>query len=131
MNISIVTTGQTLQSTVPAKLAQGTYLFIVDVDQFAVTQVLPGPTQKRDVFFAQQTVEHNCEAILCGEIEQEAFEILANASVSRFDATGETPTQAVKKMNASLLPTIRDYKDGPGCAGERSGGACHEQNEDA
>ena len=131
MNIAIVTTGQTPQATVPARLSDGTYLFIVDVDQFAVTQVLPGPKEKRDVFFAQQTVAYDCEAILCGEIEQEAFEILAKASVSRFDATGETATQAVKKMNASMLPTIRDYKDGPGCAGERSGGECHEHGAEA
>lgn len=114
MNIAIATLGPETKSPVPEELSQATHLFLVDVEQFQVTEIIPAPKTGADVFFAKKTVAADCEAILCGDIEKQAFEILAKASVSRYNAAGCTPTQAVRLMNAYQLPVIREYKGGPG-----------------
>ncbi|MBQ6808341.1 MAG: hypothetical protein IJP07_04165 [Firmicutes bacterium] len=119
MNIAIATQGQEAQSLIPEKLVDAGYLFIVDVEAFEVKQILSAVKEKTDVYFAKECVEQDCEAILCGEIEKEAFEILAKASVSRYNASGHSATQAVKLMNAYQLPLIREYKGGPGCGGDQ------------
>ncbi|MDO4732090.1 MAG: NifB/NifX family molybdenum-iron cluster-binding protein [Bacillota bacterium] len=118
MNIAIATQGREAQSLIPKKLAEADFLFIVDVEAFEVKQILNAVKENTDVYFARETVAQNCEAILCGDIEKDAFEILAKASVSRYNASGHSATQAVKLMNAYQLTLIREYSGGPGCGGE-------------
>lgn len=127
MNISVAVTGQQANSPIPDRLNAATHLYIVDVERFEVLRIFCfAEQQDRDIAFARQTIDENCEAIICGDIEEKAFELLATACVSRFNGAGLGATQAVRLMNANQLPLIREYIGGPGCAGERSGGECHE-----
>ena len=130
MKISVATAGQEARSPVPGELKDAKYLFIVDVDRFEVTEVLPVPAEKPDLWCAEQTVARDCEAILCGKIDKDAFEVLAKASVSRYEATGLDATRAVKAMNAYTLPVIREYTGGPGCGGAHAARKRREQGED-
>jgi len=59
-------------------------------------------------------------------MEEGAFELLAAACVSRYNGAGFHASQATRLIKAYQLPLIREYIGGPGCAGERSGGECHE-----
>jgi predicted Fe-Mo cluster-binding NifX family protein len=129
MKISVAVTGDQARSPIPGNLRQATHLFIVDTERFEVLRVLTADEpMDRDVAFARHTIDENCEAIICGEIEERAFELLAEACVSRYNGTGHHASQATKLIKANQLPLIREYVGGPGCAGERSGGECHESS---
>jgi predicted Fe-Mo cluster-binding NifX family protein len=129
MKISIAVVGDQARSPIPENLRQATHLFIVDTERFEVLRVLTAdePTD-RDVAFARRTIDENCEAIICGEIEKRAFDLLAEACVSRYNGTGFHASQATKLIKGYRLPLIRDHIGGQGCAGERSGGECHESS---
>ncbi len=130
MKISVATSGREADAPIPAGLADASHLFIVDVEKFEVVRILAGAVEKRDLAFAEWTVEADCEAIICGEIERDAFECLARACVSRYLGSGETASRAIRLMNAYQLPLIREYKGGPGCPGEHGDGECHEHSEE-
>ncbi len=129
MKVAVATDSSNVNALIPGELADAGYLFIVDVEKFEVLKVISSDQKiNRDKYFAQQTVQEDCEAIICGEIEKEAFEILAKACVSRFLGTGITAGESIKLMMGYQLPLLRDYKGGPGCPGERSGDECHEHD---
>ncbi len=130
MKISVATLGWEADALIPSNLLDASHLFIVDVEKFEVVCVLPAAREKRDVAFAEWTVEANCEAIICGEVEREAFELLARACVSRYLGAGETVSCAIRSMNAYRLPLIREYRGGSGCPGESGDGECHEHPEE-
>ena len=126
MKISVATTGNQADSFIPSKSSTAKYLFIVDVEGFEVTHIYEAEPLNRDLAFAQRTIEENCEAIVCGEIRKEPFELLAGEGISRYNGAGKTATEAVKLFINDQLPMITDDIGGSGCPGSTSGGECHE-----
>jgi predicted Fe-Mo cluster-binding NifX family protein len=126
MKIAVATSGKKADALIPAILAESEFLFIADMEKFEVLKIYEAETENRDLAFAKRTVEEDCEAIICGQIEKDAFDILASSCVTRFDGSGKGVTEALKLMNADALPLIRDHIPGPGCPGHRSGGECHD-----
>ncbi len=117
MKISVAISN-TKDYMIPQELNQARYLVIVDVDKMAIISTIQGEESNRDVFFAEQTVKWDCEAIISGQIEMEAFEVLAKNCVSRFQGSGFNAMEAVDLMEKYRLPIIRDYEGGNGCKGE-------------
>ena len=99
-----------VDAVIPAQLEAAECLFIIDVEGFEVLEILSAENDK-SVTFARATIDRDCEAIICGEIPDDAFEILSNACVTRFDGTGLTASQAVRMMNANQLPLFRKIED--------------------
>ena len=115
MKISVAVIGDQARSPIPERLDQATHLFIIDADQLAVLRIFTTEeTTDRDIAFARQTLSEDCEAIICGEMEERAFELLAAACVSRYNGTGYHASQATRLINARQLPLIREYIGGPG-----------------
>ena len=114
MKIAIAASDDSLDSKVAEKLCNANALHIVDVDRFEIVRIYRSDDENRDIFFAHAALEEDCEAMICGEIRKDAFEILASASVTRYDGGGMTLSDAVAGMNAHALPLIRDHRDGPG-----------------
>jgi predicted Fe-Mo cluster-binding NifX family protein len=129
MKVAVATASKDAHGIIPGKLAEAKYLFLVDVEKFEVTKVLCVEEENRDIIFAQETVKEDCEAIICGDIDQTAFEILAMAGVTRFLGTGETASRSIKLMNANQLPLIREYTGGPGCPGKSGSYEYHEHDD--
>ena len=74
--------------------------------------------------FAQKVVDHDCEAVICGPIEKEPFELMAGKMVSRYDGSGHTVERAYKYMVQYRLELIRDYIGGPGAVGHSHDFSC-------
>ena len=129
MKIAVATCGKDAASPVAATLAEAAYLFIADMEKFAVLSIYEAEEEDRDMAFARRTVDEDCEAIICGPIEKDAFDILSTACVTRYDGSGKSATEALKLLNLYALPLIRDNIGGSGCVGEHSGGECHEHGE--
>ena len=126
LKVAVATTGKKAESLIPGKLATAKHLFIADLDEFAVLKIYDAEELRRDEVFAQKAVEENCEAIVCGGIKKEAFDILYKEGVSRYNGAGKTATEALKLLAADALPMITDNIGGTGCVGHQSGGECHE-----
>lgn len=81
-----------------------------------------------DEALALRIVEEDCEAVLCGPIEEAPFVILADQGcVTRYAASGLAPEEALRKMERYELDMITDYIGGTGC---HSGEGCHEHPHD-
>ena len=126
MKIAVATTGNQADCFIPSKFSTPKCPFIVNLNGLAVTHLYEAEPLNRDLTFAQRTVEENCEAIICGEIRKEPFELLAGQGVSRYNGAGKTATEAVKLFINDQLPMITDDIGGSGCPGSTSGGECHE-----
>lgn len=53
---------------------------IIDADKNQIFHVY-GKQDPDNLVFAKKVVEHDCEAVICGPIEKEPFEILVKAGV--------------------------------------------------
>ncbi len=126
MKIAVAAGGNKADSFITKKLSIAKHLFIVDMEQFEVLHIYDAEPLKRDVAFANLVVKEDCEAIICGAINAEAFKVLYLAGISRYDGIGLSVTDALKKLGRFELALIRDHIDGSGCAGEQSRGECHE-----
>lgn len=124
--IAVAVGGNQADSYISKKLSTAKYLFIVDLEEFAVLSIIEAEPIKRDIAFAKKIVEEDCEALICGLINKEAFNILYLAGISRYDGTGMDVTTALKKLGRYELEMIRDHVGGSGCAGDTSGEECHE-----
>ena len=81
-----------------------------------------------DEALALRIVEEDCEAVLCGSIEESPFIILADQGcVTRYLAAGLRAQEAIAKMEAYELDMIPDFIGGTGC---HSGEGCHEHPHD-
>ena len=126
MKISVATAGQEARSPVPGELKDAKYLFIVETDRNEVLKVLSCDADQADLLCAKSTVDENCEAIICGQIKKEAFDILYREGISRYDGAGKNVTEALKMLARYELAMITDCIGGSGCVGQKSGGECHE-----
>ena len=56
-----------------------------------------------DKEMADMAVEANCEAMISGVLETEAFNILAGAQITRYNGAGLTVFESIKKMQGRSL----------------------------
>lgn len=126
MKIAVAAGSKKADAYIPKKLSTAKHLFIVDMEKFEVLRIYDAEPLKRDVAFAKLVIEEDCEAIICGTINAEAFNILYLAGISRYDGMGKNVTEALKMLGRMELELIRDHVGGSGCAGDSSGGECHD-----
>ncbi|MCL2166439.1 MAG: hypothetical protein FWH49_04025 [Clostridiales bacterium] len=119
LRVAVSTSGASVESTVPERFAEATHLLIIDAETDEVLQVVEGEGAddlERSMFFAGKTVEFDCEALLCGELEPEPFAVIAEENcITRYDATHHKALESVHLMNAFALPLITDFAGGTGC----------------
>ena len=120
MKIAVAAKGETADSVIPGKFEEATHLLLIDGYTGAMIQILNleahHDAAQRSMVFANQVVEWDCEALLCGELEAAPFAVLAEEnSVTRYMAAGIAADEALKKMNRYELYFLTDYVNGPGC----------------
>ena len=116
MKIAVAANGCDAESTVASMLSDAAFLLIADMDSHTIIEALPkADKDPENCRFAELTVDRNCESIICGPIEKAAFDILADACVTRSKGSGLTVTDALNCE--SMLPLITDHIGGVGCGG--------------
>ncbi len=105
-------------AVVPALFAESKCALIVETDTAEVKAVVHTATDHPDVEIAQAAVKWRCEAVLCGPIEKDAFEILSDDGITRLNAAGMTAGRAVAAFLKDKLEYIKDNIGGHGCGGE-------------
>lgn len=123
MKIAAMTESPSLEGKIAKDFSSAGYLLILETDPVGVDAVYPRG-ELSDCDLAGKVVEHDCEAVLCGPIEEAPFVILADEGcVTRYQASGLTAGAALREMEAYRLPMIPDFIGGTGC-GSGGEGAC-------
>ncbi len=110
MNIAVTADGQSLESQVSEEFEQCLYLLIVNMDDLTLTvlktEELSGNSPNEAL--ANKVLEYNCEALITGNINQTAFDILADAQVTRYFGLGHSVKDALELSEKRLLKLITD-----------------------
>lgn len=115
---------------VPENFAQVEQLLLVESALGTVREIFErkGST---DADLARKILDWNCECVLCGPIEKEAFLIIADeGGVTRYNATGLSFDKALSAFKADALELVRDYIGGQGCDSREDSTQreCHEHH---
>lgn len=128
MKIAICCERDDAEGLVAKDFENSPYLLLIDSKKNVIYRVCE-KVDPGNLAFADVIVEEDCEAVICGPIEKEAFEKLADAGVSRFEGSGRKAQRAYLYFLRNQLPLIRDYIGGPGPVGHSHDFSCEEREE--
>lgn len=115
---------------VPEYFAGTGQLLLVESGLGAVREVLRRDGAA-DAELARKILDWNCECVLCGQLEEAPFLIIADEGcVTRYNAAGLSLENALRAFRENKLELIRDYLGGRGCqsAGEEHDRRCREHD---
>ena len=118
MNIAITANGSTLDNTVFHEFAGTPYLLIVNVDTMTCTPIAHTCSPGSDEKLAQTILEHRCEAVITGKLEEQAFNVLADEGVTRYAAAAMSARESLEKMDNRQLEFIRNPEGTSICSGD-------------
>lgn len=115
LKVALMMTGPAERPVVADTFAAGDRLLIVDAEEGKLLRAIPRDGRS-DRELAGEIAALDCEAVICGPIEQEPFVIIADEGcITRYHGAGLTLWDAVAQMNDYALPLIPDYIGGTGC----------------
>ena len=124
MLIGIMTDKPEMDGKIPALFADSRYLLIVNPDTRAI-EAKYSSDGTGGISFARKLIEHDCEAVLCGELDREPFLIIADEGcITRYNGIGLSAADALKAMTEDRLPFIKDCIGGTGCHSAHSASDC-------
>jgi predicted Fe-Mo cluster-binding NifX family protein len=122
MNIAITAAGSTLDSAVFHEFARAPWLLIVNVDDMACTPIAHSCAAGSDQELARVVLEHRCEAVITGKLNEKAFDLLADEGVTRYSAADMSVRAALEAMERRALGLIRNADGSDTCSGGHHGG---------
>lgn len=118
MFLAMTMDGKTLESNVSQRFEACNYLLVIDTADLSVN-VIENSDDLSEESLAQKVIEFNCEGIITGALSHpEAFDILADACVTRFLGSGYAGIEALDLMKKRELPLIRNINGTDGCDGD-------------
>jgi len=117
MNIAITADGTQLDSIVFQEFSKTPYLLVVNVDTMTCTAIPHTAVPGSDVELAKTVLEHNCEAVITGQFEKNAFNILADEGVTRYAASNISVRESLEQMEKRQLEFIRNIERTSSCSG--------------
>ena len=87
MKIAVTCENMEINGLVPKTFKDSEYLMIIDADKNQIFKIY-GKQDPDNMVFAQKVLDHDCEALICGPLEKEPFELLAGAGVTRYNGSG-------------------------------------------
>ncbi len=118
MNIALAAEGKYIDSIVSNDFEKCSSLIIIDNEDMSIKSVINnGPNSMDGVYLAREIIKSGCEAVITGKIQPAAFNILADAYITRYDGAGSTVEAALKLMEKNLLKLIKNAEGEQGCGG--------------
>lgn len=110
MKIAVTTDGNTLEDLVAEEFEKSAFLLIVETDNLSY-KVYKTDTQTdgSGLAMAQKIVDEDCEALICGPIDEPAFEIIADACITRYLGANYPAATALERMARHQLALIPAY----------------------
>ena len=117
MNIAVSASGPNLDSQVFKEFTQAPFLLVVNMDTMDYESIAHVPGPGSDQQMAMIILEHGCEALITGRLNTDAFNILANAAVTRYAGVGLSVEAALMAMENRELQLIRNPEGTDECQG--------------
>lgn len=118
MRIAMTMDGTALESAVSSEFDTSPYLLVVRRSETAIEAIeeIADLTAEQ---LAQKIIDLNCEGIITGSFKsQQAFDLLADACLTRFQGAGHSGVEALELMKNRTLPLIRNFAGTEGCSGD-------------
>jgi predicted Fe-Mo cluster-binding NifX family protein len=108
MKIAIAANGNTLEALIPDTFEESAFLLIVETDDGSY-EAFKNPQSKGSAGLAmiKEILKHDCEALISGTIEKQAFDKLMTAQVTRYLGANCKATDALRLMDENRLDFIR------------------------
>lgn len=122
MKIAVAADGKSLDSKVSEEFEECLYLLIVNMEDLSITAIKNDNLSKSSSGekLGNEVLKHDCEALITGEIKPLAFNILADACVTRFLGVGNSVQNAVELMKNRSLKLLRNYDGTEKCGGHHN-----------
>ncbi|MBP2625886.1 MAG: hypothetical protein H6Q68_597 [Firmicutes bacterium] len=117
MNIAVAADGQSLNSEVSEQFDSCKYLLIVNMNDLSVIAIKNEGDSSGEKL-ANEVVKHDCELIITGKLNPTAFDILAEACVTRNLGAGHSVKNALDLMGKNSLQYIKNYEGTDECDGD-------------
>lgn len=119
MNIAITADGQSFDSKVSEEFERCFYLLIVNMDDSSITAIKNDKLSESSSAesLTSEVLKHDCEALITGKIKPLAFNILADAYVTRLFGAGILVQNALDLMEKNSLKIIKNCDGTEDCGG--------------
>jgi len=112
MNIAVAADGKNLESNVSQYFEKCKYLLIINMFDLSINDFKNEGDASN---LAKKAIEYDCEAVITGDLNEESFNILADAYITRFYGFGNTVEKSLELMEKNLLKLIRNLEGTEGC----------------
>ena len=114
MLIAVAANGREAAALVSESYEESRSLLIIETDSDTIEAAYDA--QDADgLFFAERTLAHDCEAVVCGTMEKPGFEAIAANSITRYYGAGLPALEAAHAAEDNHLPLTTDHIGGSGC----------------
>lgn len=127
MFIAVTAEGKDLESQVSSRFDSCKYLLIVNMDNMIV-ESFRNENAMCSENLSKIIIERECEAVITGELNPEAFELMAGACITRYIGFGQSAKYALVLMEQYALRLIKNTEGTDECDGDHHGGHHHEYN---
>lgn len=110
MKIGISSNGTNLSHVVAESFEKSKYLLIVETDDSSIEVFENKDLDSDRIELAQKLIDHDCEAIITGSIEQPAFDVIAVAQITRYNGVGYNIKESLRLMDEYKLNFIKDFE---------------------
>ncbi len=128
MYIAVAAEGKSLRSKVSNEFTSCKYLLIVNMDNMGVVAV-DNAGDTNGIALAQKAVDYRCEAVLTGKLTPEAFDIIADDDITRYDGHGYSVREALNLMDRNRLKLIRNVEGTDECDSRHTENSCDGHHE--
>lgn len=117
MYIAVTTEGNKLTDKISQNFDSCKYLMIVNMSDGS-TNSIKNEKEFSEEYLAQKVIDFDCEGIITGKLNLAAFDILANACVTRYYGYGNSVEEALTLMEKNELKIIRNIDLTDECSGK-------------
>jgi Uncharacterized conserved protein len=107
MYIAVAADDRSLESQVSKEFISCRYLLIVDMNTMEFI-ALKNEDDPLGETMSHKITDYNCEAVITSKLNPQAFDIIADDCVTRYDGRGHTVKEALALMNQRALKLIRN-----------------------
>lgn len=128
MYIVVAAEGKSLSSKVSDEFSSCKYLLIVNMDNMEVSAV-NNTEDTKGIALAHKAVDFHCEAVITGKLTQEAFDIIADDDMTRYDGHGYSVQEALNLMDRYALKLIKNIEGTDECDSRHTENSCDGHDE--
>ena len=116
MYIAVAAEGNKLTDKVSQSFDLCKYLLIVNMSDMSVNAI-KNESHFSEEELSKKVIDFNCEAIITGNLNKTAFDILAEACITRYFGYGNSAGEALVLMEKNSLNLIRNLEGTNDCGG--------------